>query len=76
MDDHLHRLLVISLYLIGGAIVAMVLALLWNMAAPESLRFLKPDEVKGLQSLLFSGAIGSFVTAAAKKVGGKAGEDE
>lgn len=74
MDGHLHRLLVVALYLIGGTIILLVIALLYNMAAPEGARFLKPDEVKNLQSLLFSGAIGSFITAAAKKLSGKDGE--
>lgn len=68
MSTHLHRVYVLALYLVGAAIIAMVLALMWNMAAPENLRFLKPEEVKNLQSLLFSGAIGSAVTTVAKKL--------
>lgn len=69
MDGHLHRMLVIGLYFVGFCIAGLFGSLVWNMAASESYRFLDTAQVAALQSFLFSGAMGSAVTAAARKVG-------
>ena len=76
MDGHLHRLLVIGLYVFGVSIALMFVSLVCNMAAPQAYRFLDADEITSLQQFLFSGALGSAMTAAAKKVAGKSDDDE
>jgi hypothetical protein len=70
MEGHLHRILVAGLYVAGISITAMFVSLVWNMAAPDAQRFLNSGQVAALQSFLFSGAMGSALTAAARKVGG------
>lgn len=69
MDGHVHRILVIGLYVAGLCIAGMFVSLVWNMAAPEARRFLTADQLSALQGFLFSGAMGSAITAAARKVG-------
>jgi hypothetical protein len=77
MEGHLHTLLVIGLWMAGTAILGVFLSVLWNMAVPHQYRYLEAAEVDTLKSFLFSGAIGSAITAAGRKVaGGKAASDE
>ena len=76
MEGHLHRILVIGLYVAGLCIAGMFVSLVWNMAVPAAYRFLDAAQLGALQSFLFSGAMGSAITAAARKVGGdKADKD-
>ena len=50
----------------------MFVSLVWNMAVPAAYRFLDSTQVAALQGFLFSGVVGSGVTAAARKVSGEA----
>lgn len=68
MDGHVHRILVIGLYFVGICIAGLFGSLAWNMGASEGYRFLEPPQMAVLQGFLFSGAMGSAVTAAARKV--------
>ncbi len=74
MDGHLHRILVVGLYVAGLCIAGMFVSVVWNMSVPPARRFLDAAELSALQSFLFSGTMGSAITAAARKVGGQAGE--
>ena len=69
MDGHLHRILVIGLYFVGLCAALMFGSLVWNMALPNH-SFLNATQFAALQTFLFSGAMGSAVTAAVRKVGG------
>ena len=74
MDGHVHRILVWGLYFVGICTVAMFGSIVWNMAMPTSRRFLDAAQVATLQSFLFSGLMGSAVSAAARKVAGTVSE--
>ncbi len=74
MDGHLHLLLVIGLYFVGLCVALIFGCLVWNMAVPTGYRFLDAAQEAALQGFLFSGVLGSAVTAAARKVAGSAAE--
>lgn len=76
MDGHLHRILVIGLYVAALCIGAMFVSLVWNMATPAAYRFLDAGQVSALQTFLLSGTIGSAITAAARKVVGGSNDDK
>lgn len=73
MDNHVHLLLVIGLYFVGACILVIFGSLVWNMTFPNY-RFLDETQAAKLEAFLFSGALGSAVTAAARKVSGLAPE--
>lgn len=75
MDGHLHRILVIGLYFFAACAALMFGSLVWCMAVPSH-SFLEPAQFAALQNFLFSGAIGSAVTAAARKVAGGSKEGD
>jgi len=75
MDGHLHRILVIGLYFFAACAALMFGSLVWCMAVPSH-SFLDSTQFAALQNFLFSGAIGSAVTAAARKVSGGSKEGE
>lgn len=74
MDNHVHVLLVTGLYFVGACIALIFGSLVWNMTVPLDYRFLDETQVAKLQVFLFSGVLGSAVTAAARKVSGTASE--
>lgn len=67
MDGHIHRILVIGLYIVAALVLAMFASLAISMSFPAYAP-LTSAQVAALQSFLFSGALGAGVTAAAKKV--------
>jgi hypothetical protein len=67
MDGHVHRILVIGLYFFAFCAALMFGTLVWCMAFPSHSP-LDSGQFAALQSFLFSGAVGSAVTAAARKV--------
>ncbi|WP_310532343.1 hypothetical protein [Novosphingobium sp.] len=74
LDGHLHRILVIGLYLFALCAALMFGSLIWSLAFPDY-AMLNAEQSVTLQKFLFSGAVGSAVTAAAQKVsGGKEAE--
>ena len=76
MDGHVHFILVAGLYFVGLCAALVFGCLVWNMAVSEPYRFLDAAQVASLQQFLFSGAIGSGVTAAARKVSGASDESD
>ena len=52
MDGHLHRILVIALYVVGAGVAGLFVSLIWNIGAPASYRFLGAAELGALQKLL------------------------
>ena len=69
IDGHLHRILVIGLYVVALCAALMFGSLVWSMAFP-AYAMLDADQSVALQKFLFSGAVGSAVTVVARKVGG------
>lgn len=76
MDENVHNLLTAGLWIIGLSIVALIVVIFWNMAAPEAARFLTLDETNRLKDFIFSGAIGSALVAAGRRVSGREDNSE
>lgn len=70
MEGHFHLLLVVGLWIAGLAILGVAGSLIWNMSAPHEWRYLDAGEIDTLKTFLFSGSIGSALTAAGRKVAG------
>ena len=75
LDTHWHNVLVIGLYFVGACAAALFgCGTVYNMLAPENYRFLDREGLARVQTFLFSGALGSGVTAAAQRVANKDGD--
>ena len=71
MDEHLHRILVIGLYFAGFLVLLMLFSIAWNLAASTGYRFLTDEQETKLQGFLLSGAVGSAITFAGKRIAGE-----
>lgn len=60
-DHHIHRLLVLALYLIGVCLGALFITVCWHMGAPQKLHYLSEAKIDALCYFLFSGGIGVIV---------------
>lgn len=65
ISDHLHRLIVFAIYIVGLAGLAMFVTLIWHMVTPWA--YLQPDKLTELKQMLFSGATGAILSGLAKK---------
>lgn len=68
LEYHWHIVLVIGLYFVGFCAAVLFACMVYNMVSPVSYRFLDADGLARIQTFLFSGALGSGVTAAARKL--------
>lgn len=67
-QNHIHRVIVCAIYLVGISLVASLVVLIFHHAAPKSLHFLEPQAVIQLKDFLLYGTIGSGMTTAAKRL--------
>lgn len=65
MQDHLHLVVVIGLYVVGIAALTMFIVVVWHMVTPFP--FLSTDQVDELRKTLLTGATGAVLPGIAKK---------
>ncbi|MCD0417284.1 hypothetical protein LOC51_08660 [Rubrivivax sp. JA1024] len=68
VNGHLHRALVISIYVFGTAICCLFLVLCWHYGASTDWRFLSPEQQSKLESFLFSGTVGGLLAGFGKTI--------
>jgi len=76
VQSHLHRVIVIGIYIVAITAGAMFLAFVWHMVTPVSWAFLDADQLTSIKQVLFSGSIGAGISGLAKKHLGIGGEKE
>lgn len=65
VESHLHRVIVVALYVVALSAAAMFLVLIWHFITPYP--FLKEEQLSGIKQLLFSGSLGAGISGLAKK---------
>jgi len=68
LQDHLHKIVVCGVYVIGALIIVAVGIWLYHFIVPTEWRFLTLEQIESLQNILFSGAIGGAISGQAKKI--------
>lgn len=74
VQNHLHKIIVVGLYVVGLAAIAMFLVLVWHFVTPWE--FLGPEKIADIKQFLFSGTIGAGLSGLAKKYLGFESKDE
>lgn len=74
MDGHVHRILVIGLYVFALCVALMFGSLVFSLAFP-SWDILTESQFDTLRDFLFSGGVGAAIAAAARRVTDGKGED-
>lgn len=65
VQNHLHNIIVVGLYVVGFAAISMFLVLVWHFITPWE--FLSPEKIADIRQFLFSGTIGAGLSGLAKK---------
>jgi hypothetical protein len=67
-EDHIHKVTVCGIYVVGAACLVMFLMLVSEYTLPHAYRLLTDDESNKLQSFLFSGTIGGILAGAGSRL--------
>lgn len=67
IQAHIHRVSVCAIYVLGVVVIAAVTLWLANHMLPMAKRPLSAEEATSLQNVLFSGTVGSVLTALGKR---------
>jgi hypothetical protein len=54
---HIHNIVVTGMYVLGFALILLVLVRAWHMGAPENLKWLNPDQCHEIERVIFSSVI-------------------
>ena len=65
VQTHLHRIVVIGLYVLALSALLMFLTIIYHLLSPYP--FLSPERITDIKQLLFSGAVGAAASGLAKK---------